>query len=137
MDPKTKRTTLRLLTNGMYILTARSGEDFGASTVTWVSQASFKPPLIMAAVRQDSNVLRCMKQTRVAALHILDRNQKAIAQRFFSATKHDGGSLNGEVYSNGKTSAPILHSLRAYVECKVVEHPRGIRRPRHCRPRGH
>jgi len=121
MDPKTKQRALRLLTNGMYILTSRSGEHFGASTVTWASQASFKPPLIMVAVRHDSNVLHCIKQSRAAALHILDRSQKAIAQRFFSATEHAHGSLNGESYVDGKTSAPILQNLPAYLECKVID----------------
>jgi flavin reductase (DIM6/NTAB) family NADH-FMN oxidoreductase RutF len=121
MDPKTRQKTLRLLTNGMYILTSRSGEHFGASTITWVSQASFKPPLVMAAVRKDSNVLSCIKQSRAAALHILDRSQKAVAQRFFSSTKHVDGSLNGASYVDGKTSAPILQNLAACLECKVVD----------------
>jgi len=66
-------------------------------------------------------VLRCMKESGAAALHILDRTQKAIAQRFFSATKHAEDSLNGESYVNGKTSAPILQSLPAYLECKVID----------------
>lgn len=121
MDPKTKQRTLRLLTNGMYILTARSGECFGASTVTWASQASFKPPLIMVAVRKDSNVLHCMRESRAAALHILDRTQKALAQRFFSTTKHAEGSLNGESFVDGKTLAPILQSVKAYLECRVID----------------
>ena len=121
MDPKTKREALRLLTNGMYVLTSRSGDRFGASTVTWASQASFKPPLLMAAIRRDSNVLRCMKESGVAVLHVLDRSQKAIAQKFFSTTKRADDRLNGETYTTGKTSAPILQNLPAYLECKVTD----------------
>lgn len=121
MDLKTKREALRLLTNGMYILTSRSGDRFGASTITWASQASFKPPLLMAAIRRDSNVLRCMNESGVAVLHVLDRSQKAIAQKFFSTTKRAGDSLNGETYAAGKTSAPILQNLPAYLECKVID----------------
>jgi flavin reductase (DIM6/NTAB) family NADH-FMN oxidoreductase RutF len=121
MDPKTKQKALRLLTNGMYILTSRSGDRFAASTVTWASQASFKPPLLMAAIRRESSVLRCMNESRMAAFHVLDRNQKAIAQKFFSTTKRAGDSLNGEPYTAGKTSAPILQNLAAYLECKVID----------------
>lgn len=51
MNPKIKRKTLRMLSNGMYVITSSSGERYGAATVTWVSQASFKPPLVMAADR--------------------------------------------------------------------------------------
>jgi flavin reductase (DIM6/NTAB) family NADH-FMN oxidoreductase RutF len=121
MDPRTKQQTLRLLTNGMYVLTSRSGDRLSATTVTWASQASFKPPLVVVAIRRDSNVLRCLSDSRVAAFHILDRSQKAIAQKFFSATKRVGSSLNGEPYTENKTSAPILQNLPAYLECQVVD----------------
>jgi flavin reductase (DIM6/NTAB) family NADH-FMN oxidoreductase RutF len=60
MEPKTKQKALRLLTNGMYVLTSRSGDKYGAATVTWVSQASFKPPLLMAALRKDGSVFQCL-----------------------------------------------------------------------------
>ena len=49
MDVQARKKTLRMLSNGVYVLTSRSAESFGAATVTWVSQASFTPPLIMAA----------------------------------------------------------------------------------------
>jgi len=121
MDPKTKQKTLRLLSNGMYVLTSRQGSRPAAATVTWVSQASFKPPLIIAAVRRDSTLLSCLRESRVAALHILDRRQKNLAQKFFTRTRASSGPLNGEPYSEGKTSAPILKNIPAYVECKVIE----------------
>lgn len=121
MEAKTKQKTLRLLTNGMYILTSRNGSTLGAATVTWVSQSSFKPPLLMVAVRKDSTVFRCLDQSRIAALHVLGSHQQAIAQKFFSPTKADGVALNGEPFFEGKTSAPILKNLHAYLECRVVD----------------
>jgi flavin reductase (DIM6/NTAB) family NADH-FMN oxidoreductase RutF len=121
VDQKTKQKTLRLLTNGMYILTSRDGATLGAATVTWVSQSSFKPPLLIAAVRKDSSVFRCLVKSRVAALHVLGSHQQAIAQKFFSPTKADNVTLNGEPFFEGKTSAPILKNLHAYLECNVVD----------------
>jgi flavin reductase (DIM6/NTAB) family NADH-FMN oxidoreductase RutF len=121
MDPKIKQKTLRLLTNGLYVLTSRSGERVTASTVTWVSQVSFKPPLVIAAIRLDSAVLDCIVESRIAALHVLDRSEKAIAQKFFSHTKHTGNTVNGEPYIDGVTSAPVLRNLSAWLECKVVD----------------
>lgn len=121
MDPKTKQKTLRLLTNGIYILTSRAGESFGAATITWVSQASFRPPLLMAAIRMDSSVFRCLSESRVAALHILGKHQKQIAQKFFSPTRGSSADLNGEPFFEGKTSAPILENLPAYMECQVLD----------------
>jgi len=44
MNTAAKKHTLRMFTNGVYILTSRSDDSFGAATVTWVSQVSFNPP---------------------------------------------------------------------------------------------
>jgi flavin reductase (DIM6/NTAB) family NADH-FMN oxidoreductase RutF len=121
MDPTTKKRALRLLTNGLYILTSRAGKQVGVATVTWVSQASFKPPLVMAAVRKGSNVFRCLEESRSAALHILAADQQALAQKFFSTTKPLGETLNGEPYVEGKTGAPILKHVSTYIECRVVD----------------
>ena len=121
MDPKIKQKVLRLLTNGMYILTSRSGKRFGAATITWVSQASFKPPLLMAALRKDGSAFQCVVESHAAVLHVLDSAQQTIAQKFFAATEESSGLLNGEPYSAGTIGAPVLGNLGAYLECKSLD----------------
>ena len=119
MDVETKRKTLRLFSNGMYIMTSRHEDRFGAATVTWLSQASFKPPLIMAALRTESNVFKCLSQSSIAAIHILGANQQELARKFFATTRVSIGMINGEPFVDGKTSAPILQSVPNYIECRV------------------
>ena len=119
MDAKVRRKTLRLLSNGVYVLTSRSEDRYGAATVTWVSQASFKPPLIMAAVRRESNVFQCLAESRFAALHIVGNGQQEIARRFFFPTAAGCGTINGEPVVEGKTAVPVLASLPAHIECQV------------------
>ena len=119
MDPAVKKKTLRLLSNGVYVLTSRAGEEFGAATVTWVSQASFKPPLLMAAIRQDSSAFRCLSQSLVATLHIVSSEQCQFAQKFFSPTRPGPGVINGEPFMEGETSSPILKNAPAWLECRV------------------
>lgn len=122
MDPKIRQKALRLLTNGIYVMTARSGEKFGAATVTWVSQAGFKPPLIMVALRKDGNVLESLAESGRGILHILDKQQASLAQTFFASAKESNGQLNGEPYTAGtETSAPVLTNARAYLECELRE----------------
>src|ERR1700756_5609231 len=101
MDAKARRKSLRLLTNGMYVMSSRSGDRYGAGTVTWVSQASFRPPLIMAAVRPESNVFACLRDSGLAAVHILARGQEEMARRFFAPTRAQNGDLNGEPFRKG------------------------------------
>jgi flavin reductase (DIM6/NTAB) family NADH-FMN oxidoreductase RutF len=119
MDPAVRRRTLRMLSNGVYILTSTSGDRHGAATVTWLSQASFKPPLVMVAIRPDSNVFKCLAESGVAAVHILDANQQETAQRFFAPTHVLDGTINGEPFMQGVTCSPVLRNARAYFECLV------------------
>jgi flavin reductase (DIM6/NTAB) family NADH-FMN oxidoreductase RutF len=119
MDTTARRKTLRMLSNGLYVMTSRHGERYGAATVTWVSQASFTPPLLMAAVRKESNVFACLSHSGIVALHILGREQQDMARRFFAPTQAGNGGLNGEPVREGITSAPVLANAPAYMECRV------------------
>ena len=119
MDAKAKQTALRLLSNGVYILTSRSNDRYGAATVTWVSQASFKPPLIMAAVRRESKVFQCLAESGIAVLHVVGNRQQEIARRFFFPTYAVCGTINGEAFMEGRTTAPVLPNLPAYIECHL------------------
>ena len=121
MDPQSRKQTLRLFSNGVYILTARNGEQYGGATVTWVTQASFHPPLLVAAIRRDSNVFRCLQASGAAALHIVAAHQQDIAQRFFTPTTVESGNMNGEPFHQGRTTVPILDNALAYVECGVQQ----------------
>ncbi|HXU11717.1 MAG TPA: flavin reductase family protein [Candidatus Binatia bacterium] len=119
MDPESRRRALRLLSNGVYVMTSRSGGRFGAATVTWVSQASFRPPLLMAAVRPGSNVFACLRDSGVAALHIVGQGQEEMARRFFAPTEADATGINGEPFQEGTGAVPILSNAPAYLECRV------------------
>lgn len=121
MDPVKRKQTLRMLSNGIYVMTSSTGSTHGVATITWLSQASFKPPLVMAAIRPNSNLFKCLVESGVAAVHILDRGQKHLAQRFFAPTKVIDGTINGESFVPGSTRAPILDSACAYFEC-IVRH---------------
>jgi flavin reductase (DIM6/NTAB) family NADH-FMN oxidoreductase RutF len=121
MDATKKRKALRLFSYGMYVMTSRGKHGYGAGTVTWLSQASFKPPLLMAAIRRDSKLFACLSETRVAAIHVVASGQESIAQKFFSPTKVSDDRMNGEPFRTGKTSAPVLKNFPAYIECEVRE----------------
>jgi len=85
-----------------------------------VSQASFRPPLLMAAVRPESNLFACLRESGVAALHILGRGQLDLARAFFAPTHADEEEINGRPFDSGTTRAPILRDVPACVECRVL-----------------
>lgn len=122
MDAALKKQALRLFTYGLYVATAAKGDELSAGTVNWISQASFQPPLIMAAVKGDSHLHALIEATGTFALNVLGADQQSIAQDFFRPSKREGSSLNGHPFEPGpETGAPLLTELPAWVECRVTD----------------
>lgn len=122
MDAEIKKRALRLFTYGLYVITARDGQEIAAGTVNWVSQASFTPPLVMVGVKTDSHAHALIDKTGQFALNILGSEQKAIAQDFFRPSQADATTVNGHPFSAGLASgSPILTEAPAWIEAKVVD----------------
>lgn len=98
MDKRLRREVLRKATYGIYVVTSRHGESWSASTITWLSQCSLEPPLLMMAVQKKGGLRALLKKNPIAVVHILADSQKAIASDFLKATRHKDGSLNGHPY---------------------------------------
>lgn len=122
MDANAKKTALRMIPYGLYVLTAE-GKDgtVGAATVNWVTQASFAPPLVAVGVKTDSGVHAIIKETRAFALNVLGKGQQKMAFTFFKPSRRDGQTVSGEPFRAGSTGAPILEHAPAYIECRLVE----------------
>lgn len=121
MDAADKKTALRMIPYGLYVLTAESGDEIGAATVNWVTQTSFEPPLVVAGVKTDSGVYAVLQKSRAFALNVLGKGQQGLAFTFFKPAQRDGDSLSGEKFRRGATGSPILASTPAFVDCRVVE----------------
>ena len=121
MDADAKKTTLRMIPYGIYILTARDGDDVGAATVNWVTQTSFDPPLIAIGAKAGSGPLEVLKKVGNFALNMCAKGQQGMAFGFFKPAKVEGETISGEPFHLGSTGAPILENTPASVECKVVE----------------
>ncbi|MFO0996488.1 MAG: flavin reductase family protein [Alphaproteobacteria bacterium] len=122
MDPEAKKTALRMIPYGLYVLTAEAPNGtVAAATVNWVTQTSFNPPLVAVGVKTDSGAYQIVKETRAFALNMLGSGQQATAFAFFKPTAKEGGKINGEAYRKGTTGAPVLESVPAHVECRVVD----------------
>ncbi len=121
MDADAKKTALRMIPYGLYVLTARAGDGaIAAATVNWVTQTSFDPPLLAVGVKTDSGAYGIMDESGVFTLNMLGKGQQGQAFAFFKATEEEDGKINGEAYHDGANGAPILDSAVASVECKVV-----------------
>lgn len=120
MDEKAKKQALRMITYGLYVLGVESQGEMAAASVTWVSQASFEPPLVMLGVKRDARPFALLKESRRFALSFLETGQAVIARTFFKTQSPEGGTLGGLRFSVEKTGAPILADALAFIEGDVV-----------------
>src|SRR3990167_2415989 len=121
MDANTKKTTLRMIPYGIYVLTADDGKgNIAAATVNWVTQSAFAPPLVVVGVKADSGTYQTVKAAGVFALNMLGKDQKALAFTFFRPADVSDGKISGQAYHKGTTGAPILSDAPGAVECKVT-----------------
>ncbi len=122
MDATAKKTVLRMIPYGLYVLTAqRRDGTVGAATVNWVTQASFTPPLVVVGVKADSLVHAVIKDSGAFALNVLGKGQQALAYTFFKPAARDGQTISGEPFRVGVSGSPILERTPGFVECRLVE----------------
>jgi flavin reductase (DIM6/NTAB) family NADH-FMN oxidoreductase RutF len=120
MNDDAKKTGLRMIPYGIYVLTADDGKgNVGAATVNWVTQGSFAPPLVVIGVKADSGAHTVVKGTGRFALNMLGKDQKGLAFTFFKPAKLEDGKLSGQAFRIGGNGAPILEAAIAAVECSV------------------
>jgi flavin reductase (DIM6/NTAB) family NADH-FMN oxidoreductase RutF len=121
-DPNAKKTALRMVPYGIYVLTAKAPDGtVAAATVNWVTQTAFAPPLVVAGIKTDSGAYATTRKAGAFALNMLGKGQQSVAFTFFKPTVASEGKLSGEPYRNGSTGAPVLLNAPACIECKVVE----------------
>ncbi len=122
MDPQEKKVALRAITYGLYVMTSREGDLIGAGGVNWLTQTSFDPPLVAAAVKADSGLCAAITAGGTFAVNVLADDQLDIAKAFFRSTEVDGDLINGHRFVGGAiTSAPILDEVPYWFECRVTD----------------
>ena len=122
MDANVKKTVLRMIPYGLYVLTAKGKDDaVAAATVNWVTQASFAPPLVVVGVKADSHAHPLIKDSQAFALNVLGKDQGPTAFTFFKPAARDGMTISGEPFRWGVTGAPLLERAPAAIECRLVD----------------
>ena len=87
---------------------------------SWVTQSAFAPPLVVVGVKADSGTYQVVKSTRMFALNMLGKDQKALAFTFFRPADLSDGKISGQPFHKGSTGAPILSEAPGAVECRVT-----------------
>jgi flavin reductase (DIM6/NTAB) family NADH-FMN oxidoreductase RutF len=111
--------TFGRMTYGIYVLTTCHEDKINGMIASWVSQVSYAPPLIIAAVHPHRYCHTLMDQSRAFALHIIDHTQK----KFLASMKgpDPDAKFAGIRWAPGQTGCPILADCLAWFECRVIQ----------------
>lgn len=117
---KTLHEVLRQFPYAIYIVGARGKDgEMNALVASWVTQCSFFPPLILAAIRKDTLTCRLIEQGKVFSINLIDKSQKRLARLLVKPSDQVGDKLGKVAHVEEDTGAPILRKAFAYAECKV------------------
>ncbi len=120
MDAKAKKLALRMLVHGVYIVGAGKGEGAIANGVTWLTQASFEPPLIMAAIRVDGRLHDAILESGAFSVNLVAAEQQEMVKTFFKPAETRGETINGYAFEPGPaTGSPIFVDAPAWFEAQV------------------
>lgn len=126
MDEQAKRNALRLIPGAIYVVGVRNQDvddrasDLNAFIASWVTQCSFKPPLVALGIKRGTRSHAMIRESGVFVINFLAEDQKETAKTFFRDLEVTDTTMNGVAYRIGETGAPVFPDLPAYVECEVV-----------------
>lgn len=120
MNEEAKKKLLRMIPHALYILTSKSDGKTAAATVSWVTQASFHPPLVAVGIKKESHTFEVIKHAQGFVLNFLGAGQKDLAQKFFKHVEPEGNQLGGEVFQESPVlKHPIFPKMAGFVECRI------------------
>ena len=107
------------MTNGIYVLTTCHKDEINGMIISWVSQVSYDPPLVMVAIHPNRYSHHLVEQSGVFALHIVAQNQTDFLGRFKGP--EPSSKFDSIQWHKGETGCPVFEDCIAYIECEVTE----------------
>jgi len=104
---------------GIYVLTTQHETVINGMIISWVSQVSHDPPLIMAALHPNRFSCSLMKKSGHFALHVIAKSQKDLIDQF--RVPKPSEKFADIDWQTGMTGCPVLKDCLAWFECKIKE----------------
>jgi flavin reductase (DIM6/NTAB) family NADH-FMN oxidoreductase RutF len=106
------------MTYGIYVLTSFYKEEINGMIASWVSQVSYDPLLILAAVHPNRYSHNLIDKSGCFALHVLAADQSNLLGRFKGPDPK--AKFSSIQWQPGQTGCPVLKECIAYFECRVT-----------------
>ena len=115
-------TAFGKMTYGIYVLTSCHQQQINGMIASWVSQVSYDPPLITAAVHTHRYSHELIEKGGSFVLHVLAKSQTNFLSRFKG--RDPEAKFSALKWTPGQSGCPILSECLAYLECELRTHYR-------------
>jgi len=105
------------LPSGLFVLTARRGDQETGMLASWVMQAGFEPPMVTVALRQDRLLADWLSHGVPFALNLLAEDQKSLVAHFGRAAEANPRIFAGVEITRTTDGLPVLEGTIGYLEC--------------------
>jgi flavin reductase (DIM6/NTAB) family NADH-FMN oxidoreductase RutF len=118
-----RRRVLWSMPSGLYVVGSRHGDRRNAMTLNWATQVSTEPKQVGIGVTKKAFTHELISQGGCFSLHILDREDRAVVRKFVKPVTVDlqAQTLNGFLYRDGVSGAPILELAAAFLDCRLTQ----------------
>ena len=121
MKLEDKKTILRRIPGGLFIVTAKDKNYATGAVISFVTQISMDPSYIAIAIRKDSSLYNVAENSEYLAIHFPSKEQQTMVSEFFKIKDQSEYSLNGYAYSWSELNNPILVDIPMVIEGKIIE----------------
>jgi flavin reductase (DIM6/NTAB) family NADH-FMN oxidoreductase RutF len=105
--------------SGIFVLTARHGQQETGILTSWVQQCGFAPPLVSVGIRADRYIADWLVDGASFTLNVLDDTQTDMIVHFGKGFQPDDDAFGGLDINRNESAAPILSEALAYLTCRV------------------
>jgi 3-hydroxy-9,10-secoandrosta-1,3,5(10)-triene-9,17-dione monooxygenase reductase component len=113
------RQGLALIPSGIFILAAVEDGRCSAMLASFIQQAAFDPPLIVAAVQHSRPVRRSIQVSGKFAISILGTESKESLRRFWKGVPDEGDPFEGLRTRTHDTGIPVVEDAVGFLECTL------------------
>jgi flavin reductase (DIM6/NTAB) family NADH-FMN oxidoreductase RutF len=119
MDEAAKKTALRMIPYGLFVMTVKDGDKMTGAAVNWLTQASFSPPLVVLGAKADAPSTQMLANSGKFLINVLETGQVPLASAFFKHVEPEGNKLGGAEFTPSPNGLPVLKDAIAWWECQV------------------
>lgn len=110
------------MTTGLYVLTTCHEKKINGMIVSWASQASYNPPMIMVAVHPRRYSHQLIEKSKHFALHAVENTQDQLIDRMMGP--EPAAKFLDLTWQTSQTGCPLFDDCLAWFECRVIEQHR-------------